>query len=321
MTTLLIDGHNVAIRCLHATARADMVTTTGINTGALHSTILSMANYIKLTKADQVMVCWDSPGGSAKRREIFPEYKANRNEQIEVEEPPERAFLSTISEFLSLVGVQQVALADWEADDLVAAYWNASFDSAVHIASGDKDFYQLLNSGTFIWHPGDKEPWTVERFTEAYGFEPEKMRLVMALTGDHIDGIPGIPKVGLKTAVKILESVEWDLDRLIQSGRFEGCKGVGPREMPPEIITRNLKLVDLTNVVSNGLPTLRPFAPTGPGGHPWAALVQFLEAFELHVIRARLEAGKLWADPGWNPKLARPEETNLDVEGDRLWAF
>lgn len=319
MTTLIIDGHNVAIRCLHATAKADMVTTTGINTGALHSTILSMANYVKQTRPDRVVVCWDHPGGSSWRKEYFPAYKANRASQVvEDGHDPERAFLLCVSRFLSLSEVQQAVVPGQEADDLVAAYWHLAGDDQVHIASGDKDFYQLLNHRTYIWHPGDKQPWTVERFIEAHGFEPWKMKYVMALMGDTIDGIPGIPKVGMKTAVSILKSIEWDIDRLIRTGKFEGCKGIGPKEMPPEVITRNLKLVDLTNTTSDGLEGLQSFAPTGPGGHQWPWLVRFLDTFELHVIKARLEAGKLWADPGWRPKLARPDQKE---EGSRLWAF
>ena len=317
MTVLLIDGHNVAVRCLRA--RADMTTTTGIETGALHLTITSMANYVKMTRPDKVMVCWDSPGGSTWRKAYFPGYKANRNEQKpEDGTDPERAHLLAVSRFLQLANVQQIALDGWEADDLVAAYWHAAGDEHVHIASGDKDFYQLLNSRTHIWHPGDKNPWTVERFIEEKGFEPRHMRSVMALIGDKIDGIPGVPRVGQKTAVAMLESIDWNLGQLIETGRFEGCRGVGPKDIPVGTILRNLKLVDLTKVQLPDLPPLQPFEPTSPSRQNWNWLVRFLDTFELHVIKARLEAGKLWTDPGWMPKISRPEHRE---EGNRLWAF
>jgi 5'-3' exonuclease len=277
----------------------------GIPTGALHSCIISMASYIRKIRPERVVVCWDSAGSW--RSEVFPEYKAERSHATDPS-----AYIGQVIEFLALATVPQAALPRTEADDLIASYWNDAGTHDIHILSGDKDFYQLLNHWTTIWHPGDAEPWTETRFVEEFGFKPRDMRLIMALTGDKIDGIPGVPKVGMKTALKILESIGANEQQLIHLEAF------GKINIPAGIVERNLSLVDLTNVSLSGLPVLGPFSPTAPSGQGWNELVAFLDRLELHVVKSRLMAHRLWSDKGWSPKQTRPNE---DEKGDRLWAY
>jgi DNA polymerase-1 len=307
MTTLLVDGHNIALRSLFAMSKAKPLSTAdGVPTGALHTTIITLASYVRTIRPDRIMVCWD--GGASWRREVYPEYKQNRVHNGG--DPTE--FIQRIQEFLILAGVQQVARTREEADDLIAGYWTEAGNDFVHIISGDKDFYQLLNPRTQIHHPGDKEVWTVDRFTEVFGIHPQHMRLVMALTGDKIDGVPGIPHVGIKTAIKIVNSVHGNAHQLMELESF------GKIKIPPGVVRRNLRLVDLTRVSLLALPVLGFFTPTRPGGQGWDELVAFLDRWELSVVKSRVLAGRLWVDTGWSPKPARPSDRE---KGDRLWAY
>jgi 5'-3' exonuclease len=308
LSTLLIDGHNIALRSLFAMSKAKPLSTEdGIPTGALHTCIITMASYIKRIQPDRVMVCWDS-GGSSWRSEVFPEYKAERSHSSDPSD-----YITKLILFLDLAGVPQIAMAHLEADDLIASYWNhENSDSMLHILSGDKDFYQLLDQWTIIHHPGDKEPWTDVRFENEFGFKPDNMRLVMALMGDKIDGIPGVPGVGMKTAVKILDSVYANEQQLIHLESF------GKIKIPPGVVKRNLSLVDLTKIFLTGLPTLNQFSPTVPGGQGWDELVAFLDRLELHVVKGRLMAHRLWTEAGWSPK--KPQVEGHE-KGDRLWAY
>lgn len=277
-----------------------------IPTGALHTCIITLASYIKRIQPDRVMVCWDS-GGPSWREEVFPEYKAERTHAV-----APGNYITQVILFLDLAGVPQAALARKEADDLIAAYWNLIGPHENHILSGDKDFYQLLDPWTTIWHPGDKEPWTQVRFEDEFGFAPRNMRLIQALMGDKIDGIPGVPGVGMKTAAKILDSVHANEQQLIRMEAF------GKIKIPAGIVQRNLSLVDLTKVSLMGLPTLQPFSPTTPSGHGWGELVAFLDRLELNVVKGRLMAGRLWTETGWSPKQAPSKDGE---KGDRLWAY
>jgi 5'-3' exonuclease len=306
MTVLLVDGHNIALRCLFAMAKAKPLgTADGIPTGALHTTIVTLASYIKKIEPDRMVVCWD--GSRSWRHDLFPEYKSNRAPTSE-----SNGYIDELKEFMNLAGIQQIALPHEEADDLIAGYWARIGVDFVHLLSGDKDFYQLLNQRTIIHHPGDKEPWTVDRFSEHFGFHPGWMRLIMALTGDKIDGIPGVPGVGIKTAAKIVGSVHGNTHQLMQ------LEGFGKIKIPPGIVERNLSLVDLTKVSLEALPVLGLFSPTHEGGQGWDDLLAFLDRRELHVIKSRLLAGRLWVEKTWTPKSGRPTS---DGKGDRLWAY
>ena len=278
----------------------------GIPTGALHTCIITLASYVRRIRPDRVMVCWDS-GGPSWREEIFPEYKAERAHAV-----TPGNYITQVILFLDLAGVPQAALSRREADDLIAAYWNLIGPHENHILSGDKDFYQLLDQWTTIWHPGDKEPWTDVRFEEEFGFPACHMPLIMALMGDKIDGVPGVPGVGIKTAAKIVESVHANEQKLIRLEAF------GRIKIPEGMVKRNLRLVDLTKSEVFGLPTLSRFAPTTPYGQGWDELVSFLDRLELHVIHGRLMAGRLWTETGWSPKKPQVE---TGEKGDRLWAY
>ncbi len=125
--------------------------------------------------------------------------------------------------------------------------------------------------------------WTRTRIITEMGYKPELIPSVMALTGDKVDCIPGLPRVGPKTAVKMLKEHNWDLGRLVDSL---------PKEQQA-IVLRNAALVDLSCVPLEleVPPELQLVTPDDPR---WEKLEAFLDYYELKSIKTKLLAGNLW---------------------------
>lgn len=172
--------------------------------------------------------CWDSQ--NSKRRELYPEYKANRVKSEELIESYKQ-FEHIRTEVLPSLGFANSFIQDgYEADDLIASICRNN-EGKKYIASLDHDLYQLLDEETCLIKPNSSEArYTLSRFREQYGIEPEEWVLVKAMAGCSTDNVKGIPNVGEIRAVKHL------------TGKYQWqCTG---REAE-KIIHRNLRLVRL----------------------------------------------------------------------------
>lgn len=287
--TLLVDGNNILIRAVKATERVPL-SAHGVPTAALMVFVNSLSRHIREEQPDRLMVCWDG-GKSSYRRSVFAEYKAKRHDKPTEEQEVETPF-GLAKQFLSFANIHHVEMPGVEADDIIASYWqNKPYDEKLVILSGDKDFFQLLNGWTEQVRPGqgDTDRWTVNRVRSHMQCRPEQIPMVMALTGDTVDGIPGVPGFGTKTAVKWLGRCDWDLKRVVlECPKAEGMW---------DVIERNLKLVDLRSPMP-GVSAPRPplFTPTDPNGMMYPGLIEFLDAYELRSIRERLLSNTLWRD-------------------------
>lgn len=292
MTALLVDGNNVLIRAMHA-MKGSGLHARGVPTGALLVFINSLSRHLKEERPDKVAICWDA-GRSAFRTELDPGYKAHRLDgPTEFEEDKTTAF-GLAKRFLTLANVHHIERRGFEADDLIAYYWrhHRPLDDRVVILSSDKDFLQLLvpgqveqvrmsSSGT----PTDR--WTADRVQSDLGCEPKYLADAMAIAGDASDGVPGVPRFGMKTAVKTLARNNWSLDKALHSEErlFQHR----------DRVLLNHKLVDLRSAVS-GL-TLTPlpvFAPTLPADAMFRELIEYLDTFQLGSVKIRLYDGSLW---------------------------
>jgi DNA polymerase I len=196
-TLLLVDGTAVAYRAYYAIA--ELSTRAGKPTNAVFGFIKMLQQLEQLWKPTHWAVVFD--GGSPEERlSRLPTYKAQR------EPMPDslRAQFADIERYLDLAGVQSVRMDRQEADDVIATLASAAL-SDVLIATSDKDLYQLINDRVFMISPSKSgSKIGCAEVAEKTGVRPEKIVEWLALTGDTVDNIPGVPGVGPKTAAKLL---------------------------------------------------------------------------------------------------------------------
>lgn len=299
---LLVDGPNLLMRAVMAMNRPGvaLLSGDGVPTGPLVAFVNGLSRVVRDERPERVVICWDGPGDSW-RTELDPVYKANRHRpdpQSEFEVARKGAF-ALAREFLTLAGIHHVERRSQEADDLIAAYWAKYRGCSKVIVSNDKDFLQLLDADTELVRLGSSstptDRWTRERFVAERGYTPDKESLVMALTGDVSDNVPGVPRIGPKTALKLLRSLsedsgDWHLHRVVQHPRVASH---GMR------VVANYNLVNLLPPTWNHwslveLPDLPLFRPTQAGHALYGALLAFLTRHRLASIEARLHEGELW---------------------------
>ena len=291
--TLLVDGNNLLIRSVFAARanRANLTSEDGVPTAALLIFINLLSKYVKQVQPDYMSVCWDG-GKSAHRQALYSGYKAARADAPE-EDEADKPFAQA-KEFLTLAGIHHIQQPGVEADDLIAAYWRRKESTErMFILSGDKDFLQLLDGWTEQIRPGTgvDERWTANRVRSEMGCRPEHLPLVMALTGDTSDNVPGIPGFGQKTACKALAKHDWNLDSLL------GCNQ-HPKLLGQEVATRrNLSLVDLRTALPGVTVAPAPrFDPTSVISVAYHPLERFLTRYGLTTIKQRLALDSLWKD-------------------------
>ncbi|QPK80106.1 DNA polymerase I [Corynebacterium lizhenjunii] len=222
---LLIDGHSMAFRAFYALPAENFATTGGQHTNAVYGFLSMLANIVGEEAPDAMAVAFDV-GRKTFRTEMFPEYKAQR------EAAPEefRGQVDLIREVLETLGITTLSLENFEADDIVATLAteaSAAGGFETLIVTGDRDYLQLVNDTTTVLYPM-KGVSTLHRFTpaaveEKYQLTPQQYPDFAALRGDPSDNLPGVPKVGEKTATKWIQQYG-SLDELI--AHADDIKGV-----------------------------------------------------------------------------------------------
>lgn len=296
MTVLLVDGNNLLSRAIFG---ASGMTTSDEqwNTAPLVAFAGTISRLVRQARPAYMAVCWDA-GPSAMRREIYPHYKAARQEHPSPDESlVKESHFALAKRLLLHCGVQQVACPGFEADDVVAAYWNRHRQGdteTIYIASGDKDFHQLLDPidpEVIQIRPlggGGYEEFGYQRVLDKYGCTPRQLPKLMALMGDQTDGVPGVRGLGPKKALKGLQEAEWELEL------------VAALDTPEKLADARMSwtLVDLRNPVFHPhVPPLRAFRPVRPGdGSAFSDLMVFLGSLELESISNKIVSGAFWED-------------------------
>jgi DNA polymerase-1 len=247
---LIVDGHAYAYRAFHAIR--ELRSPEGRPTNAIYGFVKMLEKMRAGVQPTHLMVVWDG-GLSAERLAALPDYKAQRPEM-----PADlRPQLDGIVNFLAAAGLSSYCADGVEADDYIATLarrvtkgWN------VVIASSDKDFMQLVSAQIGLLNPNDKtgKIWGREQVLAKTGVEPEQVADWLALMGDAVDNIPGVPGVGPKTAAELLKrfgSVESLLARLdeVKSDKLRQAL-----RDSAAILARNQKLVRLAEVPCEFLP-------------------------------------------------------------------
>jgi DNA polymerase-1 len=239
---LIVDGHAYAYRAFFAIRH--LRSPSGQPTNAIYGFVKMLEKMRATLVPTHLMVVWDG-GLSAERMEALPGYKAQRPEMPDDLRPQ----FDGMVDYLGAAGIASYRGDGVEADDYIAclARHAAGAGMGVVIASADKDFMQLVSPRVGLLNPNDKSEsvWTDEQVRAKTGVEPSQIVDWLALMGDSVDNIPGVPGVGPKTAADLLKqfgSVENLLARLdeVKSEKLRGSLLASA-----EAVRRNLKLVRL----------------------------------------------------------------------------
>ncbi|GAA1175424.1 DNA polymerase I [Corynebacterium glaucum] len=235
MTTkrlLLIDGHSMAFRAFYALPVENFSTSGGQHTNAVYGFLSMLANILAEEQPTHMAVAFDV-GRKTFRTEKFPEYKAQREAA-----PPEfKGQVPIIEDLLGNLGIVTLSKENYEADDILATLTTEAKqegDFEVIIVTGDRDYLQLVDGSTTVLYP-TRGVSTLTRFTpdeveKKYGLTPAQYPDYAALRGDPSDNLPGIPKVGEKTAAKWITQYG-TLDGLIEhADEIKGMAGENFRE-------------------------------------------------------------------------------------------
>jgi len=210
-TTYLIDGSGYIFRAFFAIQR--LSTKDGFPTNALFGFLKMILKTVAQANSSKVAIIFDA-GRKTFRNDLYPEYKANRDEC-----PPE--LLQQMPYFRELsraLGLPVLECPGYEADDIIAtlAAKLVAKDKDVVIVSGDKDLMQLVTDKVTIWDTMKDKRYGPPEVAEKFGVGPEQVTEVLALTGDTSDNVPGVDGVGPKTATQLIVKYK-DVEGVISS--------------------------------------------------------------------------------------------------------
>lgn len=198
-TLLLVDGSSYLYRAFHA--MPDLRTSSGEPVGALRGYINMLRTLRTQQPAEYVACVFDAPGKTF-RDEIYPEYKANRAEM-----PADLVIqIAPIHAAVRALGWPVVMVPGIEADDVIGTLARHARAHGVRtvISTGDKDLAQLVNEHTTLVNTMSGETLDDAGVVAKFGVRPDQIVDYLTLVGDSVDNVPGVDKVGPKTAVKLL---------------------------------------------------------------------------------------------------------------------
>jgi len=207
---ILVDGSSYLFRAFHALPALN--NSKGQPTGAIYGTLNMIKKLINDYQPEHIAIVFD-PKGKTFRNDIYPEYKANR------EAMPEelRVQIKPLFEAIEALGLPLVIVDGVEADDVIGtlAKHMTTQGKKMLISTGDKDLAQLVDANVTLINTMTGRKLDPEGVKEKFGVPPELIIDYLALMGDAGDNIPGVPKVGPKTAVKWLAQYG-SLDKVVE---------------------------------------------------------------------------------------------------------
>ncbi|NDY95042.1 DNA polymerase I [Wenzhouxiangella limi] len=243
----LIDGSSYLYRAFHALP--SLTNADSLPTGAIFGVANMIRRLVEEHGPKRVAVVFDAPGRNF-RHELLEAYKANRPPM-----PEElRAQIEPLHELIDAMGIPRVVVAGVEADDVIASMVREAKRQGMNvlISSGDKDLAQLVGDGVVLEDSMQGKRYDPAAVVAKFGVEPALLGDLLALTGDSSDNIPGVAKVGPKTAAKWLIQYG-DLDGLIEQADSVGGKVGDNLRAALEQLPLSRQLVELKSDVATGV--------------------------------------------------------------------
>jgi len=201
---ILVDGSSYLYRAFFASAQADLRTSDGSPSGAVRLVTSMMRSLVSQYPDSRIAVIFDAKGKTF-RDDIYPEYKANRPSM-----PDDlRSQIEPIHNIIRAMGMPLIMIEGVEADDVIGTYAKQATETqcSLLISTGDKDMAQLVNEHVTLINTMNNTIMDVPGVVEKFGIPPELIIDYLALMGDKVDNIPGVPGVGDKTARALLQGI------------------------------------------------------------------------------------------------------------------
>ena len=235
-TLVLVDGSYYLFRAYHAVR--GLSNSRGEPTGAIYGVINMIKKHLSEGGPDYFAVIFDAKGETF-RNEMYKDYKANR--------PPMPDDLASqiqpLHDIIRAMGIPLLIIDGVEADDVIATLSRqaSALDIKTIVSTGDKDLAQMVNDRIHLINTMNSLYLDPAGVTKKFGIPPERIIDYLTLVGDSVDNIPGVPKVGPKTAVKWLTEYG-SLDTIVEhADEIKGKVGENLREFLPRIpLTRDL---------------------------------------------------------------------------------
>jgi len=226
---IIIDALNMFLR---AYIVDPSLSSNGQPIGGIKGSFKILQKLVRMTKPDAVVIAWDGPNGSRKRRSMDKGYKAGRkpirlnrafHNLTDDEELHNKMWQQTrVIDYFNEMPIIQVMLPEIEADDVIAYVCQMPHyaDWQKVIISNDKDFLQCCDESTVLYRPTVDELMNQKRIVEHYGIHPTNMALARAIVGDSSDNLPGIKGAGMVSVKKRLSFLasekDYTIDEVIQ---------------------------------------------------------------------------------------------------------
>ncbi len=268
---LIIDGLNTYIRCF---AAVPTMNDEGEHIGGITGFLKSIGAAIRLVKPTRVIIAFDGPGGSQRRRKIFPDYKQNRKpgkrlnrtydfDDVDAEVESMRKQSGILTTMLMNLPVITMAPSNVEADDVIAylAHLVETRGGKAVIMSNDKDFLQIINRNITVWSPIKKRLLHIDSVLDEYGIHPHNFAVFRSLDGDKSDNIPGIKGIGPKTAInmfpQLCESTLFTIEDMLEHAEKQKSGKLFKDILDNrDVVERNYKIMQLETGQMSGQTTL-----------------------------------------------------------------
>ncbi len=282
---IVIDGHALVHRSFHAIQQPLTVSATGEDVRAVYGFANAFIRSLSEWNPSHIVITFDLPAPTF-RHKMFDEYKAHRPPT-----PPElRGQFDRVRQLMSTFNVPIFELEGFEADDLIGTLSNQADKLKIKtlILTGDSDTLQLVTDNVTVLMSSsvqNRSLYDIEAVRERFGgLGPEYVAEIKALQGDSSDNIPGVPRIGIKTAINLLTDYG-SLDGIYEN--LESIKPPGAKKALEENRDLAFKSKTLTTIVKEA-PVLLNLDAAAFGDYDREKVINFLRELEFHSVIPRL---------------------------------
>lgn len=242
--TVVIDAMNMCYRMVHTLGALKHGES---GTGVIYGFIKNLKELLGKFHGQQAIVVWEGRNGRQRRKEIYPAYKAQRKSELPISKEDFYSQIDNLKEVLYYLGVIQVEIDGFEADDVIAVLSRIVEKQPMVIVSTDQDLLQLVTSEVVVYSPTKDSLITVKNFVEKVGVPLADFVDYKCLVGDSSDNISGVSGIGDKGAREVISTFGLALFLQQESVSSKKLQRLFTEEGKQELSVAQ-KLIDLSHV-------------------------------------------------------------------------